>query len=54
MNAVITIPAHPAIARGNGDFLGNLATSLLFYMLPLSVILAGREAAKYVAMKKMG
>lgn len=40
--------------QGNGYFLGNLATSLLFYMLPLSVILAGREAAKYVAMKKNG
>lgn len=40
--------------QGSGDFLGNLATSLLFYMLPLAVILAGREAAKYVAMKKNG
>lgn len=39
---------------GSSNFLTNLATSLLFYMLPLSVILAGREAAKYVALKKNG
>lgn len=40
--------------QGPGDFLSNLATSLLFYMLPLTVIFAGREAAKYVATKRNG
>ncbi len=34
--------------------LQNFLTSLLFYMLPISVILAGREAGKYAAMKRNG
>lgn len=40
--------------QGYSNPLGNLATSLLFYLLPLSVILIGREAAKYVALKRNG
>ncbi len=40
--------------NGNHDPLQNFLSSLLFYLMPLSVILAGREAGKYVAMKKNG
>ncbi len=40
--------------QGPGNILANISTSLLFYMLPLTVIFAGREAAKYVALKKNG
>lgn len=40
--------------QGYSNPLGNLATSLVFYLLPLSVILVGREAAKYVALKRNG
>ncbi len=45
---------YQASYQGSADFLNSLATSLIFYMLPLTVIFAGREAAKYVAMKKNG
>lgn len=40
--------------QGYSNPLGNIATTLLFYLLPLSVILLGREAAKYVALKRNG
>ncbi len=45
---------YQASYQGSGNVLGNISTSLLFYMLPLTVIFAGREAAKYVALKKNG
>lgn len=38
---------------GNNPVL-NFLTSLVFYLLPISVIFAGREASKYVAMKRNG
>lgn len=40
--------------QGIKDPLQNFLTSLLFFMLPISVIFAGREAGKYVAMKRNG
>lgn len=45
---------YQASYHGSNDFLQNFATSLIFYLLPLSVILAGREASKYAAMKRNG
>ncbi len=40
--------------QGQNGVIQNFLTSLVFYLLPLSVILAGREASKYVAMKRNG
>lgn len=40
--------------QGTDNIISNIATSLLFYLLPLSVILGAREAVKYVAMKRNG
>lgn len=40
--------------QGLNNPLQNLATSLLFYLLPLSVIIAGREVSKYAALKSNG
>lgn len=40
--------------QGLSNPVGSFLSSLLFYLLPLSVILAGREASKYAAMKRNG
>ena len=40
--------------EGQNGIIQNFLTSLVFYLLPLSVILAGREASKYAAMKRNG
>ena len=39
---------------GLNNPLENIAYDLVFFVLPISVILAGREAGKYVALKKNG
>lgn len=40
--------------EGSGNLIGSFLSSLLFYLLPLSVILAGREVGKYAALKRNG
>ena len=40
--------------EGSSDPVQSFLTSLLFYLLPISVILAGREAGKYAALKRNG
>ena len=40
--------------QGIKDPIHNFLTSLLFYVLPMAVILGGREAGKYAAMKRNG
>ena len=40
--------------EGSSDPIGSFLNSLIFFLLPISVILAGREASKYAAMKRNG
>ncbi|MEM3676258.1 MAG: hypothetical protein QXV22_04285, partial [Thermoplasmataceae archaeon] len=39
---------------GDGSILYNIGASLIFYVVPLCLILASREAGKYVALKRNG